>query len=958
MGDLSDRYKVPVTGKNLFSLSLYSLFISFFLIHEGAKLVSFELADPSGLFLSEATAWGVDVSARVKWMYRFLIAVALFFVLFFTLLKRAFRHSENKLIKHEDLLVLSISGIVLCIMRAFGTDSTHVLSSLFFLFIFKLLLVVLSENKIQIPKYLLQGGLLNLSAAFGFLLLFATVFLFGTSGIVHKNYSTIFIIATIVILGYYYLMHITYTSPRKATSFLLPLIGIPFVALLSVEFFFYRKIVSHRVSNYHENFVYLFILFLAITAILVFLTRKKRSSSTIQFKRFIVPSLLVCCVLITSYEPILDHNPDMFEPANILNSIQRVFEYKQIPALDFMSSHMLSEQWYGYVYSFIFGFDHGQSSLVYGFLNSFIFIYILYKFLFQLFKRETYALAFIFFFPFLSEVFFTTALVALIPLFQVQKLFEQPSPRRVFNIFLTCFALIVWRIDTGVIALFGTFIFLGLMYFIYPKKIPFKIIVKGKFYFLVCALITFGAACILRGPQKLFDNLQQFYHYTAGSQGHGHRSLFSADVHQFYLYHVIYPLLAVSLCIYIIYLLRVKYNDGIFSNAFMLVASLFTFILYIVHLQRGLVRHGFAELTDDHIISVFHIATAMFIAFQLVQTNSIQRYAVFYGSTFLLFLIIKYFPFQITKIPIENGITGTKFYNTERPFDDPNIRARIKIDPTFAHGNFAELKEFMDKHLGKEQTFFDFSNTSMLYYYCNRKMPSYFNQTPISNIDDFLQFKAIKQMDPEKMPLVVFSSCPKNANDAFDLIPNVVRHQHIAEYIFQNYVPLGVIDHKTLWATPTFVRKLNDLLHPDPESFAPQRYDYQLLAEYIGRYYSVERSQALEEVYRSGITEHTINLDKITYALPANFEKPAHAYLALDFRQSDHEFKAYNITVELLDDKTNIIGVFTFERRDKASSKYMLRLSNHYLWHIRKVSAVRITNDAALMSIKILKEKH
>ncbi len=958
MTDLIDRSKEHQKSKNIFCLCVYSLFVSFFLIHEGVKFVSFDLSDPSNLFLSEATAWGVDVSARVKWMYRFLIGAAVLFVLFFTLLKQAFKNSGNKLKKHEDLLVLGISGIVLCLMRIFGTDSTHVLSSLFFLFAFKLLLVVLSENKIRVPRYLLQPGILNLSAAFGFLFLFAAVFLFGTSGVVYKNYSTIFVVATLVFMGYYYLMHITYTNPRKATSFLLPLIGIPFVALLSVEIFFYKRIVSHRISNYHESFVYLFIIFVITASIVLYLTRKKRNSSAKQYKRYIIPSLLVCCVLVTSYEPVLDHNPDMFEPANILASIQRVFEFHQIPALDFMSSHMISEQWYGYVYSFIFGFDHSQSPLVYSFLNSFIFIYILYKFLYDLFKRESYALAFIFFFPFLSEVFFTTALVALLPLFQIQKLFEQPSPRRVFTILLTCFALIIWRIDTGVIALFGTLIFLVLMYLIYPQKIPFKIMVKGKIYFLISALAISAIACILRGPQKLYDSLQYFFHYTAGSQGHGHRSLFQSDVHQFYLYHMLYPLLAVGMCIYIIYLLRTKYNDVIFSKAFFLVAALFTFILYIVHLQRGLVRHGFAELTDDYIISVFHIATAMFIAFQLVQTNSIQRYAVFYSSSFLLFLVIKYFPFQISKIPIENGITGPKFYNTERAFDNPNIKGRIRLDSTFANGNFAELKDFLDKHLSKEQTFFDFSNTSMLYYYCNRKMPSYFNQIPISNIDDFLQFKAIKQIDPEKIPVVIYSSCPKNVNDAFDLIPNVIRHQHIAEYIFENYVPLGVIDHKTLWATPKFIRKINDLLRPDPESFAPQKYEYQLLAEYIGKYYSGERSAELEEVYGSGIAENTINSDKITFELPANFKNPSHAYLALNFHQSDHDFKPYLITVELLDEKSSVVGAFTFERRDKVSGKYMLRLSNHYLWHIRKVGAIRITNDQALMDIKILKEEH
>jgi hypothetical protein len=946
-----------LTGSDLFCLSVYSLFISFFLIHEASKIVGFDLVDPSSLFISEATAWGVDVSARVKWMYRFLIACSVLIVLFFCLLKRAFRNSNERSVKHEDLLLLSISGSILCVMRIFGTDSTHVLSSLFFLFAFKLILVVLSENKVRVPKYLLQDGVLNLSASFGFLLMFATVFLFGTSNVVHKNYSTIFILATLIILGYYYLMHITYTSPRKATSFLLPLVAIPIVALISVELFFYKKLVSHRIINYQESFVYLFIFSIAAVLTLVFLTRKKRNSSSIQYKRYILPSLLVCNVIICSYEPVIDHNPDLFEPANILLSIQRVFEFHQIPVLDFMSSHMASEQWYGYVYSFIFGFDHGQSALAYGFLNSFIFIYVLYKFLVQVFKRETYALVFIFFFPFVSEVFFTTALVALLPLFQIQRLFEQTSPKRVFILILTCVGLILWRIDTGVIALFGTLVFLPILYFVYPKKIPLNIIGKGLTYFLAFGAVAFGIACILRGPQKLVDSLQHFYHYTAGSQGHGHKSLLTADVHQFYLYHILYPLVAVIMCLYIIYLLKTKYKDEIFSKAFVLVASLFTFILYIVHLQRGLVRHGFAELNDDYIISVFHISVALFIAFQLSQTSSIQRYGTFYVSTFLLFLMIKYFPFQVTKIPLENGITGARFYNIERPFDDPTLNGRVRMDTTFAKGNYAELNVFMNKHLDKDQTFYDFSNTSMLYYYCNRKMPSYFNQIPISDIDEFLQSKTVKQLDPEKVPIVIYSSCPKNANDAFDLIPNVMRHSTIAEYIYKNYMPLGVMDHKTLWATPKMIHKINNLLHPDPDTYVPQTYDYKFAAEYIGKYYSGTHADELEVAYQAPMAETVPNTDMLTFDLPEGLKRPTHAFLSLNFSQKEHDIKPYTIVVELLNERKDIVGTFTFERRDKFSSTYMLRLSNHYLWHIQKVSAIRMTNDKDLVSFEILKLK-
>lgn len=943
-----------ISGIHLFCISIYAIFITCFFLHEGSKIVSFELTDLSSVYYSEGTSYGVDIGLRVKWMYRFLIFSAVLFVGIFIILKRVFKNSSKDLIRYDDLLIFSAAGIILCIMRVFGTDSTHVLSSLFFLFVLKLVLVIF-RDKFKIPKLLLHPGIFNLSISFSFLLLFGIVFLFGTSDLVHKNYSTILFIGTILFLSYYVLCVQRFKiSSAKATSILLPLTTIPLLAVLSVEYFFYKKLVLSQTGDHFRYFIILFFISTLVITALLFFYRKKRIPSLSLYKRFIVPSLLIAYVVITAYEPVIENIPDMFEPANVLNSSLRVFEFGQIPILDFMSSHMLSEQWFTYVYSFIFGFHNDLSSLTYGFLTSLIFVYVQYILLKHLFKKSSYAIAFIFLFPLVNELFHPSVIIAVLPLFLTKDLFEGPSPWKLFKILLACCLIMAWRIDTGVVAIFGTIIFLPLMYFIYPEKIPFKVILKGKSYFILFGLLIFGITCILRGPKKIVHSLQMFYHYVGGSQSHGHQHIFQSEAHQFYLHHIIYPLLAVAFCLWAIYLLRTKYHSVIFKDGFFLTTSLFLFILYMIHLQRGLVRHGYAENTDDAILSVFPMAIAFLITFWLAKELPVQRFTMFFGSSFGIYVLIKYFPIQMGKIPIENGITGKRFYNIENPFDGTKLAGRVIADPAFADDNYTGLKKFMDEHLTKDQTFLDISNTSMLYYYCKRRIPGYFNQNMENTIDDHLHFELLKELDPKKVPMIIFSSYPKNVNDAMDNIPNVMRHYILAEYAYAHYKPIGYINHKNIWVTPQLANNIKEILPLDPSTFKAHTYDYKLMAEYLGYYYTKKNTSDLMSMFSQ--KAETFATYENTYMIkpPAKLCAQPHCFLKITFKQKDQEIKPYTIQVDLLNHYPQVLGSFTFARRDKVSNVYMLRLSNHYLWHLNRVSLIRLPKDPDILSIELL----
>ena len=74
-----------------------------------------------------------------------------------------------------------------------------------------------------------------------------------------------------------------------------------------------------------------------------------------QVSLYYAPSVLLTFLLFTIYHPIIDQSTEMFELANPSISQMRIFAFSEIPFVDFMSSHMFSEQFYGLLYNFIFG---------------------------------------------------------------------------------------------------------------------------------------------------------------------------------------------------------------------------------------------------------------------------------------------------------------------------------------------------------------------------------------------------------------------------------------------------------------------------------------------------------------------------------------------------------------------------------------------------------------------------
>ena len=82
--------------------------------------------------------------------------------------------------------------------------------------------------------------------------------------------------------------------------------------------------------------------------------------------RFALAALLGLITAV-QYHPIFTQSSEMFELANNANAQLKLFQFHEIPFVDFLSSHVFSEQFYGIIYHTIFGYSNDLAFLTYAF---------------------------------------------------------------------------------------------------------------------------------------------------------------------------------------------------------------------------------------------------------------------------------------------------------------------------------------------------------------------------------------------------------------------------------------------------------------------------------------------------------------------------------------------------------------------------------------------------------------
>jgi len=378
-------------------------------------------------------------------------------------------------------------------------------------------------------------------------------------------------------------------------------------------------------------------------------------------------------------------------------------------------------------------------------------------------------------------------------------------------------------------------------------------------------------------------------------------------------------------------------------------SSLFCFLISLANAQRGIVRHGYAETNDGAIITTFYLALALLLVFLTRNYVSKSRMTFFYVTCFALFLIFRFFPYQPEYGTFDRAIKKNAFISLNVDIAAKTDLRRTIPDHGFYESRLKEFKNFVDDNLTKDETFLDFSNTPMLYYYAGKKVPGYFCQNLQNSVDDYSQIHLLNTLNPKDVPVVIFSSYPASWFDVTDGIPNSMRYYLVAEYIYQNYEPYAIMSDKRIWIAKDFEIKKEYLEVKDTVSNVPVEYNYKKSAHYIHDFYEGNSFEDLEKVKEFKLeNEGSISVKNVADLTP-------HAYFLFEFEEG---FETALPEFVLQDSFGNKLDLFKFEINNKLGNKYMIRVSNSVHWHNGNATSFKFANEqmSGLKSITLYKD--
>lgn len=899
-----------------------------------------------------ATKENIFVAARVNLFYKAAITGSILWLGLTGLLQHLFNTRIKSFKSYSKGLYYTIPILPIAFFHLTGIDVGPTLLLLTGIFLIYLMQIIAdhsprlsgSGSKIQ-PNFELKLGL-------SFLLFILIRFLFGNIGLIQKSGTGIILIILLSILLITSILR-GYSTRKSMDILLIIAAGIPFLVFLSIEWQILSLEKHWTVFGYKKIFVTLgFIWFLAS----IWITKKIRKHLIAFRKNIFVASLIFGYTLLVFYLPFIPVAEDLFEPANPANSILRVFQFHEIPMLDFMSSHMFSEQWYGHIYQLIFG-NSGQTDFtIYSFLNYYFYFLIIYCILRRIGFNAAGSTLFIFTFPIPHDLFYFPICFVFLILFHLLKTSRNSTPKNFFLLFALLFILVIWRLDTGVAAIFSTMIFAPLYWWSARSGFRLSSLIKGLGLFLSSAVVVLITALLLRPWSTISGNFLSAFHYISGSQAHGYSRLFDGSYHQFYIFHVLFVIVSLVLTIAAVYLIRRAGASGEAGRDKWLVFSIFSFIVFLANAQRGLVRHGFAEHGEIFYYSTFYLGLAFFVGHFMQKRQVHLQYSLFFSLLFFSFIGTRYHPFFPDKLNLSHMLKGGIFETLNLDLRKENYQGRVRESEDFKQRIFGELKSYMDRNLKSDESFLDFSNTPMLYFYCQRPIPGYFNQNLQNSIDEYLQLRLIESLNKTKAPLVVYSSYPPGWFDATDGIANTLRYYRIAEYIYEHYRPLGILNNHSIWGIKE--RQWEEIFRKDTLVGKPTQLEMGYLAGWEGNRYGLGEGMKNFTILKDKVlsSSDTGSLKKMV--IQEDITQGDRICLLLKVRKGERMYSDENQSrIIFRDTSENEVHRVSFAREDELFQYYAIRLSNHNFWHRFQTLSVEVENFSGFEKLMIIKEQ-
>lgn len=857
----SIKYYIASTiGKNSFNnraLLAFALFISLCLFAPFINIlfeIKPEVTNFSQHIISNASINNLDVGKRVSLYNKTIFSVLFLAALLFLFLKILTKNSEakNKLLNH--LFSLSVIGILVFFsgLLLFQSDTAvfFILISLFFIFIEIRntkqtdILVALFPVFVSFPTTLFLYTFLKNKNFFDKI----TPELKFNGNLLSVDFQALMFV--FLLLGFSFIGYVLKNRLiKKEQNDKLLLAGLPIVFTPILLSFLLESL---NILNIRFNIIYNYPLLLFGSLLLgaflvsVYLLKSNRIyNSKIVENSFLVFCLLGYIILIAQPYRFMVPSAEFFEAANQGISVDHFFKYGSIPIVETFDAHMMSQQFFSYLYVFLNGYEpwsHSAYIQYFYIIEVVILFYILKSTLGKV--NSLYVILCVPIISLISNEFIAAGIAALC----VIKLISNQKPKNNYLFWGVGILLCLYKLDIGYSALLSGIIAYFLFNKIINNKFELKQFLKSALILIVPIILLFILLCLVKSINPI-QRIQEFLLAALSDQNWGIAQMGNTSNYLFRVSYYILPLLVSVFAVSLLFkmYLRKEFLVLVQNNAKIKAAVLFFFfffLFFIFNAQRGIVFHNFEYGNILRITSTIPIAL-LFMTLISKNKNKLIYFSLVFLGLFLFMNSANPDFKNRTSSLLSRSIDSNSFHEKfleMRPFNG----SRLNIPFDQSEINF--FKNFLDVSLALDKTYYDFSSTNLFYVLTNRKNPSYLNQVPLMLNGDKAQDVEISTLTGKKIEVVLM---PIKNNIWHGITGSYVdlKYYKIAEYVYANYSPLfrsGTFDVYVLKSKKTY-------------------FDDKLKS--LGQTSSTVSIEDFNFLKESGVTKNNINLESTATAI-------------------------------------------------------------------------------------------
>ncbi len=671
--------------------------------------------------------------------------------------------------------------------------------------------------------------------------------------------------------------------------------------------------------------------------------REAKNPKNLQrvFWLFYFPIIIAALAMFRYYNHGLALGPfDLLHKGERTTPVQQLFQYGKIPYVDFLPAHGLSDLLFQSFYSLINGYRGLEMLIWWELLPKVFAAIILYFVLYSISKSPIFSFLTIILLPTESFYFYNVDVAfSFLSVLCFYLFLKKPASQRLYWIWLSNIFVSLWTPSLGVATFLGSILML-LLFFVKNKWrylreafLSFVYVAGGSFVFYILLLAI--------KQKNIADVITLIFQYLKADTLIGGYAIIAKGYSPLAIFQYVLCPALFAVC-FLTVIVKLINREKVGAQNFILA---FVAIMSLVLSFRGLARHGLIEGFNPY----FFLFLLLVFPFSL---ESISRRAaqIFFVTVLLLYHFL--FP-NFSVLAKEGELFWFKNWR------DKEARVVINDD-----SQYRSLSRFLDFRLSKEQTFYEFINAPMLYFFTNREVPGQFFLPTLFYSSDPSQLITLKNLqefyDNEKMPIVIFRKL-----DWFgwhiDNIPSEARSFRITEFIYRNYEPLGEIDdylifeEKRAFTQKTVSQKINEYKEKGIGLVGVSSVDKDFpLSElpYIWANYDPKMASS-----------KTIILQEIS---PAVSSLAVGQTMALDLKQEIDKSLGNYLQLRIKSEQKGILRVkidllgpeINFDLKPTGKSEdYLVRISSWYKWTVGQIAKIYLSASVPIDIEKVLIRK-